>query len=67
MMPHQTRLSKPGVLKRFHAKDPQNDTYQPADPHFKTYATGTPIREDFLALAAILNHFNFYGRKFDMH
>ena len=48
-----------GVLKLFHVKDPQIDTYQPADPHLKRYATGTPIREDFSALAVILNHFNF--------
>ena len=48
------------------AKNPQIDTYQQVDPQAKD-TPGTPIREDFSALAAILNHFNFYGPKFDMH
>ena len=35
-----------GVLKLFHVKDPQIDTFWPADPHLKRYMPGTPIRED---------------------
>ena len=35
------------VLKLFHVKDPQIDTYQPADPHLKRYARDPHIKEDF--------------------
>ena len=45
------------VLKLFHVGDPQIDTFQSADPQLKRYARDTHIKEDFTALAVILNHF----------
>ena len=56
------------VLKLVNAKDPQIDTYQPADPHLKRYARDPHKRRFFFtALAVILNHFNFKDPQFDMH
>ena len=48
------------ILKRFHAKDPQIDTYQPVDLLLKRYARVPHNKEMVvMALAVILNHFSF--------
>ena len=49
------------LLKLFHVKDPQIDTYQPADPHLKRYASGTPIREDFYGSSSDSQPLSFQG------
>ena len=54
------------VLKRFLAKDPQIDTYQPVDPLLKRYARDPHNKMIVIVLTVILNHFSFKDPQFDI-
>ena len=58
--------SKPVVLKLYHVKNPQINTYQPVDPIWRD-TPGTPIREDVNSIAMIANYFNLKDPECDMH